>query len=227
MRQPLLASIVLLLVSSFSFADDKPQIKLPPDGDADNAAKALDASPRHGEWVDIDLPKSDLKIKTWVVYPERKDKAPVVIVIHEIYGMSDWVRGVTDQLAAEGFIAIAPDLLSGRGPKGGATDSFDKQAIGPAIKDLTLDDVTGASTPSAPTPWPCPPRLKNPPPSASAGAAPKASPTPPANPPSMPPSSTTASPPKKTLTKSPAPSSVSTAVTTTASPVPSMTPSNR
>jgi carboxymethylenebutenolidase len=141
MRQPLLASIVLLLVSSYCFADDKPQIKLPPSGDDDNAAKALNASPRHGEWVDIDLPNSDVKIKTWVVYPERKDKAPVVIVIHEIYGMTDWVRSVTDQLAAEGFIAIAPDLLSGRGPKGGATDSFDKQAIGPAIKDLTLDDV--------------------------------------------------------------------------------------
>ena len=54
-------------------------------------------------------------IRTWVVYPERKDKAPVVIVIHEIFGLSDWIRNVADQLAREGFIAIAPDLITGQG----------------------------------------------------------------------------------------------------------------
>jgi carboxymethylenebutenolidase len=62
-------------------------------------------------------------IRTWVVYPERKDKAGVVIVIHEIFGLSDWIRGVADQLAREGFIAVAPDLISGHGPGGGGTDS--------------------------------------------------------------------------------------------------------
>ena len=58
--------------------------------------------------------------RSFVVYPERKDKAPVVIVIHEIFGMTDWVRGVADQLAKEGFIAIAPDFLSGKGPTAAA-----------------------------------------------------------------------------------------------------------
>jgi carboxymethylenebutenolidase len=60
-------------------------------------------------------------IRTWVVYPERKDKAGVVLVIHEIYGASDWIRGVADQLAREGFIAVAPDLISGKGPGAGGT----------------------------------------------------------------------------------------------------------
>lgn len=60
----------------------------------------------------------------WAVYPERADKAPVVIVIHEIFGLTDWIRGVADQLAADGFIALAPDLLSGKGPSGGGTEAF-------------------------------------------------------------------------------------------------------
>src|SRR5687768_4801880 len=75
---------------------------------ADGAGKALEASPRHGEFVDIAMPGSDTKLRSWVVYPERKEKAGVVIVIHEIFGLTDWVRGVADQLAADGFIAIAP-----------------------------------------------------------------------------------------------------------------------
>ena len=69
-------------------------------------------SPRHGEWVDFK--SGDRTIKAFVVYPERKDKAPVVLVIHEIFGLTDWVRGVCDQLAENGVIAIAPDLLSGQ-----------------------------------------------------------------------------------------------------------------
>ncbi len=80
-------------------------------------------SPRHGEWVDIKLPDGG-KLVTWVVYPESKSKAGVVIVIHEIFGLTDWVRGVADQFAKEGFIAVAPDLLSGKGPNGGGTDSL-------------------------------------------------------------------------------------------------------
>ncbi len=79
---------------------------------ADDPAKArLERSPRHGEWVTVKSGGRDLKC--FVVYPERKDRAPAVLVIHEIFGMTDWVRGVCDQLAEAGFIAIAPDLLSG------------------------------------------------------------------------------------------------------------------
>lgn len=91
---------------------------------AESAPTSLKDSPRHGEWVDIALPGSETKIKSWVVYPERKENAPVVIVIHEIFGLTDWIRGVTDALAANGFIAIAPDLLSGMGPNGGGTESL-------------------------------------------------------------------------------------------------------
>ena len=86
------------------------------------AKAALETSPRHGELVDVKMPSGG-PVKTWIVYPERKDKAGVVIVIHEIFGLSDWIRGVADQLAREGFIAVAPDLLSGHGPGGGGTES--------------------------------------------------------------------------------------------------------
>ena len=79
---------------------------------AQDWAKArLNNSPRHAEWVEIK--SGDRTIKAFVVYPERKDQAPVVLVIHEIFGLSDWVRGLCDQLAENGVIAIAPDLLSG------------------------------------------------------------------------------------------------------------------
>ena len=87
------------------------------------AKAALDASPRHGEFVDVKNPSGGTPIRTWVVYPERKDKAGVVIVIHEVYGLSDWIRSVADALAREGFIAVAPDLISGFGPGGGGTES--------------------------------------------------------------------------------------------------------
>lgn len=78
----------------------------------DWAKARLEKSSRHGEWVDFK--SGDRTIKAFVVYPERKDKAPVVVVIHEIFGLTDWVRGVCDQLAESGMIAIAPDLLSGQ-----------------------------------------------------------------------------------------------------------------
>jgi len=78
---------------------------------------------RHGEYVDVKNPAGGTPIRTFVVYPERKDKAGVVIVIHEIYGLSDWIRSVADALAREGFIAVAPDLISGLGPGGGGTES--------------------------------------------------------------------------------------------------------
>jgi carboxymethylenebutenolidase len=106
---------------------------------ATTAVEALKTSSRHGEWVDIALPGSDAKLHTWVVYPERPDKAPVVLVIFEIFGMSDWVRATTDQLAAEGFIAVAPDFLSGMGPNGGGTESLGNN-VGATIRKLTLDE---------------------------------------------------------------------------------------
>ena len=80
---------------------------------AQDWAKArLEKSSRHGEWVDFK--SGDRTIKAFVVYPERKNKAPVVVVIHELFGLTAWVRGVCDQLAESGVIAIAPDLLSGQ-----------------------------------------------------------------------------------------------------------------
>ena len=114
---------------------------LPP---SEQEAKArLDSSPRHGEYADVKLPGSDQQVRTWVVYPERKDKAPVVIVIHEIYGLSDWIRGVADQLAAEGFIAVAPDLVSGMGPGGGGTESAaDRDEVVKLVRKLTPAEVT-------------------------------------------------------------------------------------
>jgi carboxymethylenebutenolidase len=78
----------------------------------DWAKPRLNNSPRHGEWVEVK--SGDRTIKAFVVYPERKEKAPVVLVIHEIFGLTDWVRGVCDQLAENGVIAISPDLLSGQ-----------------------------------------------------------------------------------------------------------------
>src|SRR5213083_2846983 len=88
---------------------------LPP---SEDMAKArLDSSPRHAELAAVDVRGAPVRV--WVVYPERKDNAPVVIVIHEIFGLTDWIRSVADQLAADGFIAVAPDLLSGKGPGGG------------------------------------------------------------------------------------------------------------
>jgi carboxymethylenebutenolidase len=97
-----------------------PAMNLPSQGTAglpasnDHAAARLAASPRHGEWVTIPWePGSKDSLMAWVVYPSTKAaKAPVVVVIHEIYGLSTWVRGMADQVAAEGFIAIAPDLNS-------------------------------------------------------------------------------------------------------------------
>jgi carboxymethylenebutenolidase len=109
-----------------------------PAGDA-GAADALKASPRHGEWVDIKMP-SGPALKSWVVYPEVKDKAGVVLVIHDIFGMSDWARAVGDQLAKDGFIAIVPDFLSGMGPKGGGSEELGT-GVGAVIRNLKPADL--------------------------------------------------------------------------------------
>lgn len=106
----------------------------------DWARQKLDKSPRHGEWVTV---KHDGRpVETFVVYPERKDKAPVVVVIHEIFGMTDWVQDLADQVAAAGYIAVAPDLLSGMGPGGGGTKKFASGDVGQAIQKLPPDQIT-------------------------------------------------------------------------------------
>jgi carboxymethylenebutenolidase len=104
------------------------------------ARAALDNSPRHGEWVDVSY--EERPIRTWIVYPERKDKAPVIIIIHEIFGLSDWIRSVADQLAKEGFIAIAPDLISGFGPNGGGSESVSsRDSVVMLIRNLTAEET--------------------------------------------------------------------------------------
>jgi carboxymethylenebutenolidase len=83
---------------------------------AQDWAKArLDQSPRHGEYVTIHEP-GGRSLQAWVVYPEVKGKAPVVVMIHEIFGLSDWAREMADEVASAGYIVVEPDLLSGHGP---------------------------------------------------------------------------------------------------------------
>jgi carboxymethylenebutenolidase len=109
-------------------------------GDEEGAKQRLNTSPRHGEWVKIDA--GGTAVNTWVVYPQRRTKAPVVVVIQEIFGLTDWIRGVADQLAAEGFIAVAPDLLSGHGPNGGGTDAYPgRDDVTKAVSALARDEV--------------------------------------------------------------------------------------
>lgn len=106
----MVAVLVLLVMSALSA------------GAQDWAKAKLEKSPRHGEWVDVK--HGDRTVRAFIVYPESKKKVAAVIVIHEIFGLTDWVRTVADELAANGYIAIAPDLLSGAGPGGGGRESF-------------------------------------------------------------------------------------------------------
>jgi carboxymethylenebutenolidase len=110
-----------------------------PPGIADHATRALKESTRHGEWVDIKL-KDGKSLNSWVVYPERKDKAPVMLVIFDINGMRELARALGDQLAQDGYIAIVPDFLSGLGPNGGGSETLGA-GVGQAIRTLTNDDV--------------------------------------------------------------------------------------
>jgi carboxymethylenebutenolidase len=104
-----------------------------PAGGAD-AQTRLAKSPRHGEWVMVKVGSDS--VRAWVVYPQVSTKAPVVVVVHEIFGLSTWIRAVADQLAADGFIAIAPDLLTGKiAPN---LDDSTLKAQGPALIS-TLD----------------------------------------------------------------------------------------
>ena len=153
-RPTLLAGFMSLMLLAFSTTLGLAQ-SLPADGTT--ATARLEASPRHGEWINYDAGGGD-QVQAWVAYPERSDPAPVVVVIHDIRAMSDWARAVGDQLAADGFIAVVPDLLSGKGPGGGGTESFSANEVGRAIRDLSPADVNrrlkaaaayGTSLPSA------------------------------------------------------------------------------
>jgi carboxymethylenebutenolidase len=107
--KPLAAALLLPLLTAPIYAQDW-------------AKARLDASPRHHEYVN--LTHGSRTVSAFVVYPEVKTKAPVIVLIHEIFGLSDWAKEMADELAAQGFIVVAPDLLTGFGPNGGGTDAF-------------------------------------------------------------------------------------------------------
>ncbi len=109
---------------------------------ADSAAERLEQSPRHHEWVEIDA-GNGRKVRSFVVYPEVAKPVPAVVVIHENRGLNDWARSVADTLAEAGYVAIAPDLLSGAGPNGGGTDAYaNADAARDGIYKLDPDVVT-------------------------------------------------------------------------------------
>lgn len=105
------------------------------------AKQGLENSPRHMEWVKVK--NGDRTVNCFIAYPEVKEKATAVVVIHEIFGLTDWVRSVADQLAEAGYIAIAPDLLSGTAPGGGGTAELGGgDAVRKAISSLPPDQIT-------------------------------------------------------------------------------------
>jgi carboxymethylenebutenolidase len=106
----------------------------------DWAQAQLKKSSRHREWVTV---KHDGRsVETFVVYPETKDKRPVVLIIHEIFGLSDWAQELADEVAAAGYVAVAPDLLSGMAPNGGRTSDFPGDKVTEAVSHLSPDQVT-------------------------------------------------------------------------------------
>ena len=108
---------------------------------SESAAKTiLNTTRRHREWVNLRL--GPAVIRAFLVYPQRSDKAPVVIVTGTDQGASDWVRAAADQLAADGFLAAVPDVLSGMGPHGGDTESFPNAgAVASAIRRMSPDEI--------------------------------------------------------------------------------------
>src|SRR5438105_8679978 len=128
MRHILTPIVVLLLAGSPGWAQDF-------------GKQRLAKSTRHQEWVKVE--HDGRTVHAFLVYPEVKEKASAVLVIHEIFGLTDWVRSVADQLAEAGYLAIAPDLLSGMGPNGGNTDAFSGQKqVMQAIRDLPAEQIT-------------------------------------------------------------------------------------
>jgi carboxymethylenebutenolidase len=136
MTRHALAACIMMLASISAWASGVPDLP-PPE---ETAKERLNASPRHGEFVKVDV--RGTPVRTWIVYPERKERSPVVVVIHEIFGLTDWIRAVADQLAAEGFVAVAPDLLSGKGPGGGGTEAFaSRDDAVRAVSELPREEV--------------------------------------------------------------------------------------
>lgn len=127
MKRFLLAAAILFALAPYVAAQDW-------------AKARLENSPRHREYVKVK--QGDREIECFVVYPEVRDKATAVVLIHEIFGLSDWIKSAADQLAEAGYIAIAPDLLSGMGPQGGGTPEFDSDTVTRAVRDLPPDQVT-------------------------------------------------------------------------------------
>lgn len=127
MKSLLLAATLLLAFVPFASAQDW-------------AKARLENSPRHREYVKVK--HGDREVECFVVYPEVRDKATAVVLVHEIFGLSDWIKSAADQLAEAGYIAIAPDLLSGAGPKGGGTPEFNSDTVTRAVRDLPADQVT-------------------------------------------------------------------------------------
>jgi carboxymethylenebutenolidase len=124
---PLTALLATLIFATPAFSQDW-------------AKALLNKSPRHQEWVKVT--HGSRTIDAFIVYPEVSHKAPVVLLIHEIFGLSDWARSMADDIAAMGYIVIAPDLLSGDGPNGGGTSAFpDQQAVMKAVSGLDPDTV--------------------------------------------------------------------------------------
>ncbi|HUD22362.1 MAG TPA: dienelactone hydrolase family protein [Acidobacteriaceae bacterium] len=148
MRRPILFQLALVLLLAFTASPLVAQ---------DWAKATLEKSPRHREYVAIK--HGDRTVQAFVVYPEVSQKAPVVLMIHEIFGLSDWAKEMADEIAAQGYIVIAPDLLYGYGPKGGGTDAYPGQdavtkavsALDPAVVTADLDAAAdyGKKLPSA------------------------------------------------------------------------------
>ena len=123
----LITVILILLSAQFVSAQDW-------------AREKVEKSPRHHEWVTVK--HGDRSVESFIVYPESKQKSPVILVIHTVAGMIDWVQDEADQLAEAGYIAIAPDLLSGMGPNGGRSDSFPPGKANEAMGKLPKDQIT-------------------------------------------------------------------------------------
>jgi carboxymethylenebutenolidase len=106
----------------------------------DWARQAVDKSPRRREWVTVK--HGGRSVESVVAYPQPRDKAPAIVVIHEIFGMTDWVEDVADEFAEAGYLAIAPDLLSGMAPNGGRTKDMPESDVRQAITKLPPDQIT-------------------------------------------------------------------------------------
>jgi carboxymethylenebutenolidase len=119
--------LLLLAASETAFAQDW-------------ARAQLEKSPRHREWVTVKY--NGRSVETFVVYPEAKEKRPVVLIIHEIFGLTDWAQELADEVAAAGYIAVAPDLLSGMAPNGGRTSDFAEGKVMEAVGHLSPDQIT-------------------------------------------------------------------------------------